>query len=67
MAEKSNELVAIRKLLDLLATEGAIAGPSAVNATSESYTMRVDSCLESVGGTLPVVHQVESLSFCVVV
>ena len=32
-----------------------------------SYTMRVDSRLESVGGTLPLVRQVESLFFCVVV
>jgi predicted transposase YbfD/YdcC len=36
VAEKSNDLVAIRKLLDFLATEGAIVGPSAVNATSEA-------------------------------
>jgi hypothetical protein len=36
VAEKSNELVAIRKLLDLLATAGAVVGPSAVNATSEA-------------------------------
>ena len=38
LAEKSNELVAISKLLDLLATEGAIVGtkPSAVKATSEA-------------------------------
>ena len=61
VAEKSNEPVAIRKLLDLLATAGAIVGPSAFNATSEA--MRVDSRLESVGGTLPVVRQVESLFF----
>ena len=36
VAEKSNEPVAIRKLLDLLATAGAIVGPSAFNATSEA-------------------------------
>jgi hypothetical protein len=49
----------------LLATEGAIVGrmPSAVNATSEAKPMRVDSRLESVGETLPLVRQVESLFF----
>jgi predicted transposase YbfD/YdcC len=30
LAEKSNELVAIPKLLDLLATEGAIVGTDAI-------------------------------------
>jgi predicted transposase YbfD/YdcC len=54
VAEKSNELVAIPKLLDLLATEGAIVGTDCHRlSTRHRYTMRVDSRLESVGGTYP--------------
>jgi predicted transposase YbfD/YdcC len=65
LAERSNELVAIPKLLDLLATEGAIVGTDAIGCQRDigSYTMRVDSRLERVGGTLPLVRQVESLFF----
>jgi len=49
LAEKSNELVAISKLLDLLATEGAIVGtkPSAVKATSEATQCALTPALKA--------------------
>jgi predicted transposase YbfD/YdcC len=58
VAEKSNELVAILKLLDSLVTEGAIVGTNAIGCQRDigSNTMRVDSRLESLGGTLPLVR-----------
>jgi hypothetical protein len=50
VAEMCNELVAIPKLLDLLAIEGAI-----LSIDIKSYIMRVDSRLESPDRTLPLV------------
>jgi hypothetical protein len=69
VAERFNELVAIPKLLDLLATEGAIVGTDAIGCQRDigSYTMRVYSSLESVGGTLPVRPPSGVAVFCVVV